>query len=222
MLDARASDPRPRARAPGTLTQVDIRLVVPVVLALLGCVYIAGSKNGSSGGSSGSFGGGGGVRAFPPDRLDAMIEARVAEEVKQQLDHKMRLMSAGADATLKPASAPRGFGEQKQLYKQPGRKMRVLVRPCSGRATPVLALWLALSVVSWSNAHGTRAGDRRGGLCGIASGRPPHGARPRGPGFPVAHCYVAHLSRHLAQLPSVSVCLPASKREGDARRRSCS
>lgn len=61
-----------------------------------------------------------------------MIEARVAEEVKQQLDHKMRLMSAGADATLKPASAPRGFGEQKQLYKQPGRKMRVLVTGGAG------------------------------------------------------------------------------------------
>jgi hypothetical protein len=139
MLRARVAHPA-CARVYGALLQVDIRLVVPVVLALLGCVYIAG-KNG----------GGGGPRAFNQDRMDEIIGARVAQEVKQQLDHKMRLMSAGAgadtklDAEGKPQTSfkPQNFGEQKQTFKKAPRKMRVLVcrrgpLPChactSGRA----------------------------------------------------------------------------------------
>jgi hypothetical protein len=112
------------AHVHGALSQVDIRLVVPVVLALLGCVYMAG-KNG----------GGGGPRAFNQDRMDEIIGARVAQEVKQQLDHKLRLMSAGAGADTKldpegkPQTSfkPQNFGEQKQTFKKAPRKMRVLV-----------------------------------------------------------------------------------------------
>ncbi len=110
------------ARVHDALSQVDIRLVVPVVLALVGCVYIAG-KNG----------GGGGPRAFNQDRMDEIIASRVAQEVKQQLDHKLRLMSAGADTKLDPEGKlltsfkPQNFGEQKQTFKKASRKMRVLV-----------------------------------------------------------------------------------------------
>jgi hypothetical protein len=141
MLRAHVAHPA-CARVHGALSQVDIRLVVPVVLALLGCVYIAG-KNG---------GGGGGPRAFNQDRMNEIIEARVTQEVKQQLDHKLRLMSAGADTKLdaegkaQTSFNPQNFGEQKQIFKKAPRKMRVLVCRRAAHCHGMLALPAGISL----------------------------------------------------------------------------
>ena len=98
------------------------------MLALLGIVYITASRNGAPGEAREA-------RAFEGDKLSAMIEARVAYEVQQQLDRKMRLMGAGPSHTAstadQSAQTAHNFGEQKQSYKKPSRKMRVLVCPIS-------------------------------------------------------------------------------------------
>jgi hypothetical protein len=107
--------------------KVDIRLAVPVALALMGCAYFAATKNV-------------GARPVQPENLSQMIESRVAYEVQQQLENKLRVMRAGqAASSSKPGSAPDAvatpaseFGAQKQTFKQPAKRMRVLVTGGAG------------------------------------------------------------------------------------------
>jgi len=106
-------------------SQVDIRLVVPVVLALVGCVYVAASRDSS-----------GIAKGYNTDKLNQIIESRVAYEVQQQLDRKMRLLNAGGKGTKKmadtAASSAKDFGVQKQEFKAPMKKLRVLVTGGAG------------------------------------------------------------------------------------------
>jgi hypothetical protein len=104
-----------------TSHKVDVRIVVPVTLALMGCAYFAASKNV-------------GARVVQPDNLSQMIESRVAYEVQQQLEARMRFLNARADpkSNAAPASSPTDFGAQKQTFKQPAKRMRVLVTGGAG------------------------------------------------------------------------------------------
>ena len=111
--------------------KVDVRFVVPAVLAVLCCAYMAANRPPDLG-----------ARTFQPDKLNAMIEARVAAEVQRQLETRMRLMPAGDKETRSrsdahaaaPSRAPMMgfFGAHKQTYANAPGKMRVLVTGGAG------------------------------------------------------------------------------------------
>ncbi len=106
-----------------TSYKVDVRVAVPVALALMGCAYFAASKNV-------------GARAVQPDNLSQMIESRVAYEVQQQLEVRMRAMNANArsatNSNAAAVSSPSNFGAQKQTFKNTPKRMRVLVTGGAG------------------------------------------------------------------------------------------
>ena len=118
--------------------KVDIRVVVPIVIALMGCVYFAAKSPQNARYSLQQ------VRvdeaADADSKLNKMIESRIAHEVQQQLDRKMRSIEMRSKQGTSVHTAEGQSAQQKsksglsdkQVYKDAPKKMRVLVTGGAG------------------------------------------------------------------------------------------